>query len=227
MSIKCLGEGCSWSLYAAKIVDEEENPFFRINTMNSQHSCFGVLRLGHRQATATLLSTQIQAKLRDSPSYRPKDIQQDIRHEHGLQITYMQAYHVKEQVIEAINGNEEDAYAAMPKYCEALKRNNPNSIIMLECTPEENGNRFHHTFIYYSASATGFGYCRPILSLDGTHLKSKYHGVLLTATTIDANESLFPLAYTIVSVENDDNWFWFIQLLHSAIEQHAPTFLAP
>ncbi len=50
MRIKCLGEGCSWSLYTAKIVDEEENPFFRINTMNSQHSCFGVLHLGHRQA---------------------------------------------------------------------------------------------------------------------------------------------------------------------------------
>ena len=29
MRIKCLGEGCSWSLYATRIVDEEETPFFR------------------------------------------------------------------------------------------------------------------------------------------------------------------------------------------------------
>ena len=82
-------------------------------------------------------------------------------------------------------------------------------------------------FVCYAASAIRFGYCPPVLGLDGTHLKMKYRGILLAATATDANRSLFPLASAVVDAENDDNWFWFIQLLRRAIEQHAPQFLIP
>ena len=105
--------------------------------------------------------------------------------------------------------------------------NQPLSKKSIECAPEENGQRFRHVFICYGASASGFQYCRPILSLDGTHLKSKYKGVLLTATATDAHESLFPLAYAVVSNENDDNWLWFNRLLRNVIMEHAPSFLDP
>ena len=77
--------------------------------------------------------------------------------------------------------------------------------IVLECTLEEDGYHFQYVFICYDASAIGFQYCRPILSLNGSHLKSIYHGILLTATAMDNNDSLSPLMYTIVSNENDDN----------------------
>jgi len=139
MRIKCLGEGYSWSLYAMKIVDEEEEPFFRVKTMTNEHRCIGVMHLGHHQVSATFLGAQIQAKLRDQPSYRPKDIQNDIRRDLGIQISYLQAYRAKEEGLHTINGTEEESYEKLPEYCENLKRNNPGSTIVLECTPEENG----------------------------------------------------------------------------------------
>jgi len=75
-----------------------------------------------------------------------------------------------------INGTVEDAYNALPKYCEDLNQSNPDSTIVLECTPEgDAGQRFQRIFVCYSASAIGFGYCRPVLGLDGTHLKTKYY----------------------------------------------------
>ena len=49
--------------------------------------------------------------------------------------------------------------------------------------------------------------CKPLLELDGTHLTSKYGGILLAATATNAQGQLFPFAFAIVSVENDDNWF--------------------
>ena len=58
----------------------------------------------------------------------------------------------------------------------------------------------------------------PVLSLDRTHLKAKYKGVLLVTTGTDASGSLFPLAFAVVDAENDNNWFWFIQLLRSIID---------
>jgi len=56
-------------------------------------------------------------------------------------------------------------------------------------------------------------------------LKSKYKGILLAATATDANGQLFPLAYAIVSIENDDNWLWFLRLLRETIEANTPNLL--
>ena len=130
--------------------------------------------------------------------------------------------------MQAINGTDEESYFALPKYCEDLKRNNDGSKVVLESTSEEEvGQRFRRMFVCYGASAMGFVYCRPVLGLDGTHLNAKYRGVLLAATSLDANGSLFPLASAVVDAENDENWMWFVQLLREIVEQYAPALLAP
>ena len=36
---------------------------------------------------------------------------------------------------------------------------------------------------------------------------------------------MFPLTFAIVSIENDDNWLWFLRLLREVIEANAPVFL--
>src|SRR5579859_3247311 len=79
--------------------------------------------------------------------------------------------------------------------------------------------------VCYSASAIGFAFCRSVLGLDGTHLKSKFQGILLCATGVNANGSLFPLAYAVVDAENDDNWLWFVKLLHDVVQLHIPAYL--
>src|SRR5271169_4141729 len=109
----------------------------------------------------------------------------------------------------------------------SLLRTNPkhnlNSFAILEKTDE---HKFHRLFVCYVASAGGFAYCRALIGLDGTHLSHKYLGILLTATAVDANGSLFPLAFGVVDAENKDNWLWFLRLLRSAISQHASVHLA-
>src|SRR5271169_3635530 len=238
MTLKCLAPECPWRLHASRVVDGE-SPCFEVKTMHAQHTCLGIHHLGHRQASAKFISSQIQAKINDQPSYRPKDIVKDIRRENGIHMSYKQAHRAKFEALNAINGTEEEAYAAMPKYCEDLRHNNPGSTIELECHEVEGGSRFYRVFICYGASAIGFAVCCLVLGLDGTHLTSKYRGaiiiffvtnssgILLTATASDANGSLFPLAYAVVDAENDNNWHWFNQLLRNVIQQHAPAFLVP
>ena len=82
-------------------------------------------------------------------------------------------------------------------------------------------------FVCYSTSAMGFIYCCLVLGLDGTHLKAKYRGLLLGATAVDANGSLFPLPSTVVGVKNNENQIWFVRLLHEVIAEYAPALLVP
>jgi hypothetical protein len=179
MILKCLDPECGWRLHASAIVDGAD-PYFQIKTMSTEHTCPGVHHLGHRQATAKFIGAQIQSKINDQPAIRAKEIANDIRREKGIQMNYQQAYRAKVQALNAINGTEEDAYTALPKYCDDLKRNNPGSTIVLEFYVEESGmqHRFRRMFICYGASAVGFGFCCPVLGLDGTHLKSKYRGII-------------------------------------------------
>src|SRR5436190_10379622 len=73
----------------------------------------------------------------------------------------------------------------------------------------------------------GFSHYRPVLGLDGTHLKTRYQGILLAITGMDALGKLFPVAFAVVDAENNDNWLWMLKLLCRVLEQTAPEFLEP
>lgn len=65
-------------------------------------------------------------------------------------------------------------------------------------------------FIAFTAMKDGFNKkCRPFIGFDGCHLKGSYVGVLHTVVALDANNSLFPVAFAIVKFENKDTWNWF------------------
>ena len=54
---------------------------------------------------------------------------------------------------------------------------------------------FKYVFWAFAPSIARFAHCRPIISIDGTHLYGKYKGKLLIAMAIDANNEIFPLAF--------------------------------
>ncbi|KAK1289148.1 hypothetical protein QJS10_CPB18g00660 [Acorus calamus] len=58
--------------------------------------------------------------------------------------------------------------------------------------------------------------CSPFVGLDGCHLKNKYKGIMLSATALDANSGLFPLAFAVVKSESGETWTWFLECLHEA-----------
>ncbi|XP_019150594.1 PREDICTED: uncharacterized protein LOC109147395 [Ipomoea nil] len=80
---------------------------------------------------------------------------------------------------------------------------------------KENGKeRFLRMYICWEATREGFKHCRKIIGLDGCHLKCKIGGQLLTAVGIDANESLFPIAYAVV----EDKQKGLIQACESTLQ---------
>ncbi|KAI3874095.1 hypothetical protein MKW98_013756 [Papaver atlanticum] len=209
---KCSKEGCPWRVHVAKCPGV---PTFTVRTLHGEHTCEGVLNHHHQQASVGWVARSVEARLRDNPQYKPKEILQDIRAQHGVAVSYMQAWRGKERSMAAVHGTFEEGYRLLPAYCEQVKKTNPGSIAAVFSGHE---NHFQRLFVSYRASIYGFiKACRPLLELDRTHLKGKFLGSLLCAAAVDADDTLFPLAFAIVDSESDENWMWFLSELRKLL----------
>ncbi|TXG49133.1 hypothetical protein EZV62_025008 [Acer yangbiense] len=73
---------------------------------------------------------------------------------------------------------------------------------------------FQRMFVSFEAQMKGFlEGCMPFIGIDECHLKGPYGGVLLSAIALNANSSLYPLAYCIYEGETFLNWSWFLEQL--------------
>lgn len=55
--------------------------------------------------------------------------------------------------------------------------------------------------------------CRPIISLDGSFLKGKYKGCVLSAISLYGNNGLFSIGIYVYQREQYDSWSQFLKIL--------------
>ncbi|KAK9982949.1 hypothetical protein SO802_032474 [Lithocarpus litseifolius] len=77
----------------------------------------------------------------------------------------------------------------------------PTTQVFYRITPidEDDKTFLHYVFWSFGPSIDGFKYCKPVISIDGTHLYGKYQEKLLVTMTTDANNKVFPLAFAVVN----------------------------
>nr|KAJ0187820.1 hypothetical protein LSAT_V11C900498960 [Lactuca sativa] len=61
------------------------------------------------------------------------------------------------------------------------------------------------------------GYARPILIIDGAHLKGKYLGTIFLAVGIDGNNQILPISFCVGKTESRESWIWFLSRLKECI----------
>jgi hypothetical protein len=206
----CIAEGCSWRIHASW---DSSSQSFKIKKMNKSHSCGGKSWKSAHPSKNWLVSI-IKERLRESPHHKPKEIANSILRDFGIELNYTQVWRGIEDAREQLQGSYKEAYNQLPGFCTKMVEANPGSFGKL-CTTED--KIFQRLFVSFHASICGFQNCRPLLFLETTSLKSKYHEILLTATALDGNDGLFPVAFAVVDTENDDNWHWFLEQLSSAM----------
>ncbi|XP_015572423.1 uncharacterized protein LOC107260938 [Ricinus communis] len=223
VSARCKAEGCPWRMHASRLSTTQ---LFRIKTMNETHTCgAGTSRVNRPNASRKMVATIAKEKLRDSPNFTPKEIAKQIQQEFGIELRYSQAWRGMETARQELQGSYKEAYNQLPWLRDKIIETNPGSVVTLATREDQT---FHGFFVALHASIYGFqNGCRPLLLLDTMTLKTKYQSELLTATALDGNDGIFPVAFAVVDAVNGDNWHWFLVQLKSAISTFQPiTFVA-
>nr|GEV07721.1 hypothetical protein [Tanacetum cinerariifolium] len=80
--------------------------------------------------------------------------------------------------------------------------------------PEKTIRMFRRIYVCLGALKRGFEEGgRELLGLDGTFIRGRYPGYMLTAVGVDANNGIYPVAYGIVESGNQYSWTWFLKCL--------------
>ncbi|KAL6564606.1 hypothetical protein OROMI_016056 [Orobanche minor] len=110
----------------------------------------------------------------------------------GAKIKYSTALSARNQALTMTYGDSSESFRKLPGYFYMLEQSNPGSVVDLQI---DEAGAFEYCFMSLAASIRGFKACRPVIVVDGTHLKGKYNGIMFVAATKDANEQIFPLAF--------------------------------
>ncbi|XP_060171523.1 uncharacterized protein LOC132602769 [Lycium barbarum] len=101
------------------------------------------------------------------------------------------------------------------------KESNPGSDIILKvskATLAEGKRRFLRMYICFDALKKGFrAGLRPFIDLDGTFLKGKAKGKMLTVVAQDSMNHFYPIAWAVVDKETKATWLWFLELLEKSL----------
>ncbi|XP_060190841.1 uncharacterized protein LOC132620161 [Lycium barbarum] len=183
---------------------------FRVREFQDKHTCPLKEKVYSQcQATSRLISGIVKPKISNHKrKYTPKDIAEDVKNDFGMDVSYMVAWRAKERAMNDLMGEPAESYKRLPRYLYILDNTYPGSHIRMRKIRE---NEFLYVFIALYAFIKGFDYCRPIVVVDGSHLKTPYNGTFVLASTLDGAGNILPLAYGVIDSENDRSWTWFFE----------------
>ncbi|XP_025635509.1 uncharacterized protein [Arachis hypogaea] len=110
-----------------------------------------------------------------------KVLQGFVESAYGYKISYKKVWLMKQKAIARIYGDWDDSYNQLQRYFNALQ-----------------------TFI------PSFKHCKPLVSVDRTHLYGKYTITLLMGIAQDGNNNILPVGFALVERENTDAWYFFL-----------------
>jgi hypothetical protein len=183
-----------------------------------QHTCQASWEL--KTLTAPFLCQRFLDEIRDNQKMDLKTFAAKVQREFNMCPNRWKLGRARKEALNIINGDEDGQFALLLDFGQELRRSNPGSRFHLTTNRVagvgDEPAKEHLATLYWSFDACKRGFlegCRPIIFLDGCHIKTKYKGQLLTAVGIDGNDCIYPIAMALVEVECTSSWEWFLTTL--------------
>ncbi|KAM0900304.1 hypothetical protein ACQ4PT_020726 [Festuca glaucescens] len=209
-------EGCPWRLKIG--FDLQRSGGYVVTSYEGNHTCERVYEM--RTLTAKFLCRQFIDEFRYNQKMDLQSFAAKVQRKYNMCPDRWKLGRARNAALLEIHGNEEAQFALLRDYGEELKRANPGSTFFLSTNSvKELGTAIvkeHLAIMYWSYDACKRGFlsrCRPLICVDGCHIKTRYKGVLLTAIGINPNDCIFPIAMGMVEVECTSSLEWFITTL--------------
>ncbi|KAI8530433.1 hypothetical protein RHMOL_Rhmol11G0057800 [Rhododendron molle] len=126
---------CPWEISATD--KGVANKTLQVKKYNSNHNCGRIWnnRLMNRNWLARIYFDDI----RITPTMKPVDIQEKVRHDFQCDVSESQCYRARGKVLRKIQGTIEDQYARLWDYCNEIKRSNPDTSVYIRLKPDHDG----------------------------------------------------------------------------------------
>ncbi|KAL5562042.1 hypothetical protein UlMin_031789 [Ulmus minor] len=154
----------------------------------------------NKLANANWLSERFTEELRPGGNFRLGDFLGKVKQEYVLTPSKSQVYRAKRKAGLLIEGSLASQYGKLWDYAEELKRSNPGTTVVIY-------------ICLHACKLSWLNVCRPIIRLDGCHIKGYHKSQLLLAIGIDVDNGYYPVEYAMVEKECYTSWFWFLDLL--------------
>ncbi|KAG7544158.1 Zinc finger PMZ-type [Arabidopsis thaliana x Arabidopsis arenosa] len=203
---------CGWVLNAA----ETKSSGFEITEYTNPHTCKPV------DVGADFLAGEIKGLIKAHPSLPITELSKWVKKEFGYTVSGDNMWNAKKKAITTILGDLDKSCSVLPKLMAALCSSNKMVLDwQYDSFPDPMDASFRSVFLAFPQSIEGFPHCRPLILVDTVDLSGKYPGKMLVAAGLDAENSLFPLAFAITTQESlsADTWRWFFACIRKKVTQ--------
>ncbi|XP_050285509.1 uncharacterized protein LOC126725035 [Quercus robur] len=216
----CIDDNCKW--YVGAYMKSKLNGLWMVTSYVGPHSCipFGLRRDG-RMMDSNFVASEIVGRLRKKHTATIDELWEIIRTKYDHELSYYKVWDAKQKAIAKIFGDWEESYQRLRKLLLAYLDQDSGTQYSYHTIPKplEGTTLLRYVYWAFAPCIAAFQYCRPMISIDGTHLYGKYKGVLMIAMTTDANQKVLPIAFAVVDKESGASWGWFLECLRTSIER--------
>ncbi|GKD26695.1 hypothetical protein Tco_1232909 [Tanacetum coccineum] len=199
---------CKFRLWGSWMQNEAS---FQIKTLIPDHNCARVFNFG-ALVTYKWIARHYVREIVSNPKISHRELQAAIREKFLINVSLGQVRRAKQRALYDFEGGLIEHYGKLWDYRDQLLKTNPGSTVKFDVDEVSGGKTYFKRFyVCFKAMKDGWtAGCRKVIGLDGCFLKGTINGELLTAMGRDANNQMFPIAWAVVTVENKDNWLWFL-----------------
>ncbi|XP_020547908.1 uncharacterized protein LOC110011674 [Sesamum indicum] len=172
------------------------------------------MSLEHSNLDRVYVASLLLGHVKCNPSYGIKHVIQTVKDHTGYDIAYQKAWYSLKMAREMVYGTWESSVQKLPKYLGALQKYNPRTIVEWQHKARDTSIGAYvigYAFWAFKPCIEGFQHCRNLISVDGTHLYTKYKHKMLIAAAMDGNQQVLPLAFAVVDEESLLSWKWFLR----------------